>query len=177
VAGCQTSSDRPSATVEPLSRQVRPFDEGGVVQWHKASVLPRPTGTTGSPLCTARSISRWRAFETLLPYGVSPSTTKPASGEVFSIRAIKATRSTSASGSNGRHRFRGSQPGPDIQFRSSPSSRRDAAKWVFRLQPRGSLPGPQGEGDRGFESACSSGESAANLSRHTSRRIGPSSHS
>ena len=33
----------------------------------KPSVLPRPTRTTGSPLCTARSISRCRAFEAGLP--------------------------------------------------------------------------------------------------------------
>src|SRR5215472_16195358 len=61
------------------------------------SVLPRPTRATGSPQYTTRSIRRVRALEALLPYGVKPSTTKPASGAVFSMRPIMATRSTSAS--------------------------------------------------------------------------------
>lgn len=66
-----------------------PPDERWVVRRPKPSGLPRPTRTTGRPLCTARRINGWRALETVLPHGVKPSTTKPARGAVLSKCEIK----------------------------------------------------------------------------------------
>ena len=77
--------------------------KAGLSSGTNPEVLPRPTRTTGSPLCTARSISLVRAFEALLPYGAKPSITK--------ARPTNAVQEILASGKSGK----GLKPGPWIE--------------------------------------------------------------